>query len=121
MANDKETLQGRIDMAIDELKDYALEEPREFAHDPGDRIHEIADGCVPVYHSDLLEIAADDNDMATNEPELGPAFDGKATPVNIIAANIFEAIEAALWDYWNEHKGDLVEDDDSLNDTKEAS
>jgi hypothetical protein len=28
--------------------------------------------------------------MATEEPELGPAFDGKPTPVNIIAANIYE-------------------------------
>jgi|GEM_PF-3341164 len=70
-------------------------------HDePHDLIHEIADGCVPVYTSQLLSLAAGCNELATATPELGPAFDGAPTPVNIIAANVFEAIEAALWDEW---------------------
>ena len=66
--------------------------------EPHDVIHEIADGSVPVYHHDLLKIASENNDMATNEPEIGPAFDGSPTPVNIIAANVFEAIYAGLWE-----------------------
>ena len=44
-----------------------------------------------------MELAANNLELATNTPELGPAFDGEPTPVNIIAANVFEAVEAALW------------------------
>lgn len=68
--------------------------------EPHDVIHEIADGSVPVYTSELLRLAAESNELATATPELGPAFDGSPTPVNIIAANVFEAIETALWEEW---------------------
>ena len=42
-------------------------------------IHEIADSSVPVYTSDLLALACADTSLATDEPELGPAFDGSPT------------------------------------------
>ena len=85
----------------------AREELREWVDDnsdneePHDRIFEIADGWVPVYHSQLIDLAGDNHSLAINVPELGPAFDGEATPVNIIAANVFEMIEADLWEEWN--------------------
>lgn len=69
--------------------------------EPHDVIHEIADSSVPVYTSDLLALANENNALATDEPELGPAFDGMSTPVNIIAANVYEAVEAALCEAWS--------------------
>jgi len=75
-----------------------------------DLIFETADSSVPIYTSDLLECASDDLYLATEEPELGPAsgsnFDGSNSPVNIIAANVFEALESDLWDYWRELESD---------------
>ena len=88
-------LEDIIEDAIDTLKvDY---EGYLDSDEPHDAIHEIADGAVPVYTGDLMELAANNLELATNTPELGPAFDGEPTPVNIIAANVFEAVEAALW------------------------
>lgn len=93
-----QSLSDLLDDARKELREYWEENPKET--EPHDRIHEIADGSVPVYTYDILQLAADNIDLATNEPELGPAFDGSPTPVNIIAANIFERIEEACWDEW---------------------
>ena len=70
--------------------------------DPGDisdLIAEIADANVPVYHGELLELAA--GDLATDgvgvvAPEMGPAFDGTPTATNIIAANVYERLSEAL-------------------------
>ena len=68
--------------------------------EPNDTIHEIADQAPPIYTRDILEWAAEDIDLALDEPELGPAFDGTPTPINIIAANIYERIEQELWEEW---------------------
>ena len=91
---------------LHELRGYArenLDEAVEYGIDEiSDTIHEIADGLVPVYYSDLLELASDNNDLATDVPEIGPAFDGEPTPVNIIAANVYEWLTAQLWDYASE-------------------
>jgi hypothetical protein len=77
-----------------------------------DVIAEIADGSVPVYYSELLELAAQDNNLALNEPELGPAFDGAPTPVNIIAANVYESVTEALYEEWRAIVAEV--DDDSV-------
>lgn len=82
-----ETLESIIKDARQSLRDdYDLADVDE----PHDIIHEIADGAVPVYTSALMHLAAQNNDLALTEPELGPAFDGTPTPVNIIAANVYE-------------------------------
>lgn len=64
--------------------------------DYSDLVHEIADSLVPVYSYDIVQYAANDITLATDEPEIGPAFDGSPTPVNIIAANIYERLVTAL-------------------------
>lgn len=64
---------------------------------PDDCVHEVADSFVPIYNYDLLQYAANCLDLAVDEPELGPAFDGSPTPVNIIAANIYEAVSNYLY------------------------
>ena len=84
--------------AIQELKEWAIDN---YPDDPSDVINEIADSYVPVYNHDILRLAVDNINLALDEPELGPAFDGSSTPINIIAANIYEYIEQALYDAWN--------------------
>lgn len=95
--------------AIEELRDWHQDNPDE--REPHDQIHQIADSSVPVYTYDLLRLAADNCHLAVDEPELGPAFDGAPTPVNIIAANVFEHIEQALWEAWSE-----MEDEEDTGD-----
>ena len=85
------SLRDLIKDAIEDLEDRV-----EDWDDVDDIIHEIADMYVPVYTYDLLQLACENLDLATLEPEMGPAFDGRPTAVNIIAANVYEAIEVAL-------------------------
>jgi len=96
-------------MAQEELADWMRENPGN--DEPHDAIFEIVDGSVPIYTGDLMQLAADNISLATDEPELGPAFGGEATPVNIVAANVFEHIQQELWEYWNEHKDGHEEGD----------
>ncbi len=97
-----ETLRSIIESAEESLTERLEEQDGDindrirFLDDPSEVIHEIADSAVPVYNYTLLHIAANDNEVALTEPEIGPAFDGSPTPVNIIAANIYEAITNAL-------------------------
>lgn len=107
------TLHQLVDDAIDELREWRKDNPSE---EPHDQIFEITDSSVPVYTGDLLRLAADNLHLATDEPELGPAngcnFDGTPSPVNIIAANVFEHIEAALWEAWREMEDEETEDEE---------
>jgi hypothetical protein len=96
-----QTLQQIVDTAIEDLEERIKDE-NETGY-VGDVISEIADGSVPIYNADLLELAAQNNDLALSEPEIGPAFDGTATPINIIAANVYETIQQAPY----EHSGNL--------------
>ncbi len=66
------------------------------ADECSDLLHEITDSHVPVYHSDLLDLAAKHNHLGTDIPEFGPAFDGSPTAVNIIAANVYEHLSNEL-------------------------
>ena len=95
--------------AVDELTDLLREDPDRDEHDT---IFQIADSSVPVYTSDILQLAADNIYLATVEPEIGPAFDGTSTPVNIIAANIFEEIERELWEELENIKQELEDEKD---------
>lgn len=103
---------------LDELVDSACEELQEWIDEnsgndePHDRIFEIADSSVPVYNYDLLQLACNNVELAINEPENGPAFDGTPTPINIIAANVFEYIEDKLWEYFRDHEEDYLDNED---------
>jgi len=98
------TLRELEKMALETLQEYLEDDPDLDEHDT---IFEIADSCVPVYTYDILQLAAENLFLATDEPELGPAFDGSPTPVNIIAANIFEHLERVLWENIEEIKEEL--------------
>ena len=105
------TLDQIVQDAVEELRDWHADHQGE--DEPHDAIHEIADSAVPVYTGDLLRLAAENIALAVDEPELGPAFDGTPTPVNIIAANIYEHIEAVLWEAWREMLDEEEDDDDA--------
>ena len=105
--------------ALEELKER-LEENAEFDNgelyisiDEHDTIFEIADSSVPIYTSDILQMAADNIGLALEEPEIGPAFDGTSTPINIIAANIFEEITQELWNELESIKENIGEECES--------
>ena len=65
---------------------------------PEDYINEIVDSNVPVYNSDLLEMAINDLTLAVDSPDI-LAFDGRPSAVNAIAGNIYELLyeEAMRW------------------------
>ncbi len=67
---------------------------------PEDRLTEMVDSWVPVYSSELLDLAADNNELAINEPEI-LAFDGAATPINAIAGNVYEGLMAVAYAEWD--------------------
>jgi len=78
-----------LEMARNEATDWIEGDPDA---DPAEIAHEIADSCTPVYYHTILRLGLEHMDLALDEPDVGPAFDGKPTPVNVIAANIYEAL-----------------------------
>ena len=97
-----------LDGLKSELKEWIIENPDE--DEPNDKIFELADSGVPIDTYDLLQWALENSSFATDEPELGPAFDGTPTPTNIIAANIFEYLESELWEYWRDERDDILKE-----------
>ncbi|MHA2094587.1 MAG: hypothetical protein ACW98F_08160 [Candidatus Hodarchaeales archaeon] len=93
--------------ALTELKELLIDNPDQ---DEYDIIAEIADSSTPIYTSDILQLAADNIDLAVVEPEIGPAFDGSPTPVNIIAANIYEEIQKELFSKLENIKAEIEEE-----------
>lgn len=92
-----ETMREYEDLARESVRDAFGYDP-EYVHDLHDLAHEVADSCVPVYTDQLLELAADNYNLAVDTPELGPAYDGAPTPINIIAANVYERLYEVAWD-----------------------
>lgn len=83
--NPGENLIDLADSVLLEVADIDLDDAY-----PEDRLSEIADSAVPVYTGDILDAASEDYGLLTTEPDIGPAFDGSPTPVNIAAANLYE-------------------------------
>ena len=103
MSEKRETLAGLVadvleGFRIDLQNQYDSDEDRlAMLEEPHDTVHEYADSGVPVYTGSLMQLAASDNNLATNTPEIGPAFDGSPTPVNIVAANVYEVLSEELF------------------------
>ena len=96
MTEERWTLQDTIKSAREEMREYLEENPDPIHDDLYRFAHETADTSVPVYTGQVLAMLQDDFRLGTDEPELGPAFDGSPTPANIIAANIYERIYDAV-------------------------
>jgi len=95
--------------AKEELRERLDDDP-EMTY-PEDVVSEIADGAVPIYTADLMDLAANNIDLAVMEPECGPAFDGSPTPTNIVAANVYELVSNALYQELETWKEEQEEED----------
>ena len=62
-----------------------------------DVIHDIADGWVPVYNADRMEVAADP-EVWRRELEIEAPKD--ADLMTLIGLYIYEALEEALWSHY---------------------
>lgn len=90
---------------IDELKKSVRDtvhetEWDEYEGEEPDLIHEIVDGAIPIHYDTLLELAEEETDLATEEPEIY-AFDGKKNAVNSIAGNLFQLLKEVAWEEYN--------------------
>ncbi len=80
-----------------------------------DSIHECADGAVPVYTSELIDVFHSDSALWYDTPQSG--FEGCETVVAAISLMVYEAITAGLYEYANELEGDdLVCEADGCNE-----
>lgn len=55
----------------------------------GAELYELVDNLMPLHTADILELAGQDHGLAFQEPEIF-AYNGRATPINALAANIFD-------------------------------
>jgi hypothetical protein len=93
------------DSVLTQVDEIDLSEPY-----PEDRAHEIADGTVPVYNADILETVSSDPSLWSREPEVGPAFDGSPTPVNIGAGVLYDILSAIAHSRLQERQDEADED-----------
>ena len=84
-----------------------------------DWIHEIADSSVPVYTYDIMECAREELSLATEVPEIGPAFDGSQTASNIVAANIYERVCNHLYEVEQKLKRKVLDNYKQKGDNNE--
>ena len=75
----------------------------EFEEEFHDSAMEIADSHTPIYYGDILACAQEDLGIALSNPGTY-AFDGKQTPMNGMAGNVYELIWQTCWDTWEEYK-----------------
>ncbi len=82
---------------------------------PGDIISEVADGACPIYTHTIMQLAANNTELATEESELGGT-----TPLEIITQNIYCALEAAQYEWWRANKDELEEECRTIVDAEEV-
>jgi hypothetical protein len=86
-----ETLHEILEDAVESMSEYRLN-----GGDCHDIASEIADSHTPHYTRDLMLVAANNIVLAGAAPDFGPAFDGSNTASNIVAANIYDAIQQTI-------------------------
>jgi len=100
-----------LDYAVDELNDLLRNATLEDAENLEDQIWELADNDTPIYHSDMLDCISDDITLfITRSENAGP----EDTPDKLIQINIFERIESALRERFEEWKEEQEEIEHSL-------
>ena len=105
----REQVRERIDEYIKENPDMDKEQIRDNIDYDG-QITEIYDGNVPIYNSDIMKIGSLP-EVYQHENELGPAFDGSPTAVNIIAGSIYEILSDIAWEEINNYLDKLFDYD----------
>jgi hypothetical protein len=107
----KDSVKEQVREAID---DYIRENPDDDREDIEQNIDysgtitEIYDGAVPVYYSEIMEIG-NVPEVYNHENELGPAFDGTPTPMNILAGAIYEILYEVAWEEISDYLDELEE------------
>lgn len=87
-----EEIVGEVRQAwAERVADHA-DETADQIHDAiQDRLHEIADGAVPIMNYAIAETCLEDwSNLMLDEPDCGPAFDGRNTPLNLMAGNLYD-------------------------------
>jgi len=87
-----------------EIQDWVSDNPEDDDIDHDGSLSEIVDRAVPVYNSELLQLAADNNRLATAEPPVRWCLDGTPTPINLITANIYEHLSEIAWGTFAEER-----------------
>lgn len=96
------TVQQYINQVIDNVEEshgFWLDGEEEWIeYGRTDAIYELTDNIISVYTAELLNIALEDLTLATEEPE---SFGGEyMTPAQAITANISEAVNSGVHDYY---------------------
>lgn len=109
--NETQDLQGCIDIAKEYLVDNldgGLNYLRRHGADEtaSDLIHECADGNVPIYTGELIDVFRSSMELWNEAPDCG--FEGDNGIVGAISRVIYDAISSALREYANELEGDPI-------------
>ena len=87
--------------------EFGADEIRNRINDDG-IISEIVDGAVPVYNYTITKIGTLP-EIFHHENELPPAFDGKETPINVIATSIYEILEEIAYDTLDDYLEEICD------------
>ena len=94
----KETLVENLDGGANYLRRHGADEI------VSDLIHECADGAVPIYTGEMLDVFGSDMALWYIEPDNG--FEGCEGITEAISRVIYDAINQALYEYASELEGD---------------
>lgn len=109
----KEIVKEQVRETIDEFREANPDMNKEDTRNRLDydgRITEIYDSAVPIYSSTIMELGSL-VEVYNHENELGPAFDGTPTALNIIAGSIYEILSEVAWEEIDEHLDEIFEDE----------
>jgi len=100
----------------EEIESQVKDEARELFEGayPEDRIHEIADGSVPIYNADLADVLASDPEVAyMDDPGLAEGCDDL---YRRIAISIYEKLTQHAHTYWSDLKDEIEEALEEIED-----
>jgi len=85
-----------------EIQDWVSDNPEDDDIDHDGSLSEIVDRATPVYNAELLQLAADNNRLATATPKL--VVGQVLTPINLITANVYEHLSEIAWETFAEER-----------------
>lgn len=92
--------------ALEEFQSKFFEEEWDTDDDEAsDIISEIADGRIPIYTYEVLEVAMSNLRLACDSPKIY-GWDWKPSPSELIQANIYEHLQSKLFEWYYENKKD---------------
>jgi len=110
-------LQTCIDDAIVELElNHLTDATLDDADAIQECIFEIADSNTPIYYSDIMECADSDYGLLHNHSDRAI---NEMSPMNAIQLNIFDRIEQALFERFNEWKEEQEEEEQEAEEREE--